>query len=194
MGQPLLAGRTAVVTGAAQGIGYAIAELFVAEGARVVIGDLNAQTVELAAKQLGGTEVARGVRCDVTQSADVDTLLAILPGGATTRKLVDASVLAALGPRGVFVNVARGSVVDEPALVEALRSKTILAAGLDVFADEPRVPQALLEMDNVVLLPHVGSATHFTRGLMGKLVVDNIVSWFAGKGPVTPVPETPWPR
>jgi lactate dehydrogenase-like 2-hydroxyacid dehydrogenase len=127
-------------------------------------------------------------------AADVDTLLAILPGGATTRKLVDASVLAALGPRGIFVNVARGSVVDEPALIEALRSKTILAAGLDVFADEPRVPQGLLELDNVVLLPHVGSATHHTRGLMGKLLVDNVVSWFEGKGPLTPVPETPWPN
>ena len=127
-------------------------------------------------------------------AADVDTLLAILPGGAATRKLVDASVLSALGPRGIFVNVARGSVVDEPALVEALRSKTILAAGLDVFADEPRVPEALLGMENVVLLPHVGSATHHTRGLMGKLVVDNVVSWFEGKGPLSPVPETPWER
>ena len=127
-------------------------------------------------------------------AADVDTLLAILPGGAATRKLVDASVLSALGARGIFVNVARGSVVDEPALVEALRTKTILAAGLDVFADEPRVPEALLGMENVVLLPHVGSATHYTRGLMGKLVVDNIVSWFEGKGPLTPVPETPWHR
>ncbi|MFL5363298.1 MAG: 2-hydroxyacid dehydrogenase [Myxococcales bacterium] len=127
-------------------------------------------------------------------AADVDTLLAIIPGGAGTRGIVDASVLAALGPRGIFVNVARGSVVDERALIEALRSKTILAAGLDVFADEPRVPAALLDLDNVVLLPHVGSATVYTRGLMGKLVVDNVVSWFEGKGPVTPVPETPWRR
>src|SRR5207237_8439444 len=127
-------------------------------------------------------------------ASDVDTLLAILPGGATTRKLVGAPVLAALGPRGIFVNVARGSVVDEPALVEALRSKTILGAGLDVFADEPRVPEALLGMENVVLLPHVGSATHHTRGLMGKLVVDNVVSWCEGKGPLSPVPETPWPH
>ncbi|MFL5388928.1 MAG: 2-hydroxyacid dehydrogenase [Myxococcales bacterium] len=127
-------------------------------------------------------------------AADVDTLLAIIPGGAGTRGIVDASVLAALGPRGLFVNVARGSVVDERALIEALRSKTILAAGLDVFADEPRVPAALLDLDNVVLLPHVGSATVYTRGLMGKLVVDNVVSWFEGKGPVTPVPETPWRR
>jgi len=127
-------------------------------------------------------------------AADVDTLLAIIPGGAGTRGIVDASVLAALGPRGIFINVARGSIVDEPALIEALRSKTILAAGLDVFADEPRVPAALLDLDNVVLLPHVGSATVYTRGLMGKLVVDNVVSWFEGKGPVTPVPETPWRR
>src|SRR5256885_11546273 len=87
-------------------------------------------------------------------AAEVDTLLAILPGGAATRKLVDAPVLAALGPRGIFVNVARGSVVDEPALIEALRSKTILAAGLDVFADEPRVPAALLATVNVALHPH----------------------------------------
>ncbi|MFL5412215.1 MAG: 2-hydroxyacid dehydrogenase [Myxococcales bacterium] len=127
-------------------------------------------------------------------AAEVDTLLAIIPGGAGTRGIVDASVLAALGPRGIFVNVARGSVVDERALIEALRSKTILAAGLDVFADEPRVPAALLDLDNVVLLPHVGSATVYTRGLMGKLVVDNVVSWFEGKGPLTPVPETPWRR
>ncbi len=130
----------------------------------------------------------------LAMAKDVDTLLAILPGGPATRGLIDAAVLAALGPDGILINVARGSVVDEPALVEALRSETILAAGLDVFADEPRVPQALLELDNVVLLPHVGSATRHTRGLMGRLVVDNLLSWFEGRGPLTPVPETPWPR
>ena len=130
----------------------------------------------------------------LAMAKDVDTLLAILPGGPTTRGLIDAAVLAALGPDGILINVARGSVVDEPALVEALRSGTILAAGLDVFADEPRVPQPLLELDNVVLLPHVGSATRHTRGLMGRLVVDNLLSWFEGRGPLTPVPETPWPR
>jgi lactate dehydrogenase-like 2-hydroxyacid dehydrogenase len=129
----------------------------------------------------------------VSMARDVDTLLAIVPGGAATRRLIDRKVLEALGPNGIFVNVARGSIVDEPALVDALRSGTILAAGLDVFADEPRVPAALRELDNVVLLPHVGSATRYTRGLMGKLVVDNVVSWFAGHGPLTPVPETPWP-
>jgi lactate dehydrogenase-like 2-hydroxyacid dehydrogenase len=107
---------------------------------------------------------------------------------------VDAAVLAALGPRGVFVNVARGSVADEDALVRALENGTLLAAGLDVFADEPRVPERLLALDNAVLLPHVGSATHHTRAIMARVVVDNVVSWFEGRGPLTPVPETPWPR
>jgi lactate dehydrogenase-like 2-hydroxyacid dehydrogenase len=82
--------------------------------------------------------------------------------------------------------------VDEPALIEALRSETILSAGLDVFADEPRVPQDLIDMAHVVLLPHVGSASVETRRAMGQLVVDNLTSWFAGKGPLTPVAETPW--
>src|SRR5437879_5695913 len=107
----------------------------------------------------------------IAMAKEVDTLLAILPGGAATRGLIGAAGLAALGPRGILINVARGSVVDEPALVEALRSGTILAAGLDVFADEPRVPKALLELDNVVLAPHVGSAAHHTRGLLGRLVL-----------------------
>jgi lactate dehydrogenase-like 2-hydroxyacid dehydrogenase len=83
-------------------------------------------------------------------------------------------------------------VVDEPALIRALTSKTILSAGLDVFTDEPRVPAELIAMDHVVLLPHVGSASVETRRAMGQLVVDNLVSWFSGKGPVTPVPETPY--
>jgi lactate dehydrogenase-like 2-hydroxyacid dehydrogenase len=130
----------------------------------------------------------------LTMARDVDTLIAIVPGGAGTRHMVNAEVLRALGPEGILINVARGSVVDEPALISALQSGTILGAGLDVFADEPRVPQALVELDNVVLVPHVGSATHHTRGIMGQLVVDNLVSWFQGKGPITPVPETPWPK
>jgi lactate dehydrogenase-like 2-hydroxyacid dehydrogenase len=130
----------------------------------------------------------------VDLARDVDTLIAIVPGGAGTRHLVGVRVLEALGPRGIFVNVSRGSVVDEPALIQALRSGTILAAGLDVFADEPRVPKELVELDNVVLLPHVGSGTNHTRARMGRLVFDNLAGWFAGRGPVTPVPETPWPR
>jgi lactate dehydrogenase-like 2-hydroxyacid dehydrogenase len=122
----------------------------------------------------------------------VDVLISVAPGGPETNRIIDAKVLEALGPDGILVNVGRGTVVDEDALIEALRSKTILSAGLDVFADEPRVPQALIDMPHVVLLPHVGSASHHTRRLMGELVVDNLVSWFEGRGPLTPVPETPW--
>ncbi|KWV56791.1 dehydrogenase [Bradyrhizobium macuxiense] len=121
----------------------------------------------------------------------VDTLIVIVPGGASTSKMINAEVLKALGPRGVLINVARGSVVDEPALVAALKSGTILAAGLDVFAAEPNVPDELKAMQNVVLLPHIGSASVVTRNAMDQLVVDNIRSWFAGKPPLTPVAETP---
>lgn len=121
-----------------------------------------------------------------------DVLLCVAPGGQETNGMVDAEVLKALGSDGILINVGRGSVVDEPALIEALRSKTILSAGLDVFADEPRVPAELIGMDHVVLLPHVGSASVETRRAMGQLVVDNLVSWFSGKGPVTPVAETPY--
>ena len=87
--------------------------------------------------------------------------------------------------------MARGSVVDESALIEALQQRRILSAGLDVFAHEPHVPQALLDMDHIVLLPHVGSASHHTRDAMGQLVVDNLIAFAAGKGPLTPVAETP---
>lgn len=125
---------------------------------------------------------------------EADTLVVIVPGGAETRNLVDAEILKALGPRGILINVARGSVVGEAALIEALKAGTIHGAGLDVFADEPRVPQELIELDNVVLVPHVGSGTHHTRARMGQLVVDNLRSWFDGNGPVTPIPETPWSR
>lgn len=123
-----------------------------------------------------------------------DVLIVITPGGATTRHLVNADVLKALGPHGVLVNVARGSVVDEQALITALRDGTILAAGLDVYDDEPRVPEELIALENTVLLPHIASASVHTRRAMGQLVVDNLVSWFSGKGPLTPVPETPYRR
>ncbi len=122
---------------------------------------------------------------------DVDTLVIIVPGGAQTRNMINAQVLEALGPRGIVINVARGSVVDEDALIAALRDKKIFAAGLDVFVDEPKVPGELIEMDNVVLFPHLGSASAYTRARMDQLVVDNLVSWAAGKGALTPVPETP---
>ena len=123
----------------------------------------------------------------------VDILMVIMPGGAATRNVINAEVLQALGPNGIFINVARGSVVDEAALIEALQTGRILTAGLDVFADEPHVPQALLDMDHVVLLPHVGSASRHTRNAMGQLVVDNLIAWDMAQPPLTPVPETPYP-
>ncbi|MDR6125863.1 lactate dehydrogenase-like 2-hydroxyacid dehydrogenase [Sphingomonas sp. SORGH_AS802] len=123
-------------------------------------------------------------------AAASDALIAIVPGGAGTRHLVDARVLDALGPDGVFINVARGSVVDQDALVAALAERRILAAGLDVYADEPNVPEALVAMEQVVLLPHLGSASERTRAAMGKLVVDNLASWFTTGRALTPVAET----
>lgn len=125
---------------------------------------------------------------------DVDILMVIAPGGEATRGIVSREVMEALGPAGTLINVARGTLVDEPAMVDLLLAGKLGAAGLDVFVDEPRVPEALFALDNVVLLPHVGSASHYTRNKMGQLVVDNIVSFARGHGPLTPVPETPWPR
>jgi len=128
----------------------------------------------------------------VDMARDVDTLMVIVPGGIATKNLIDANVLDALGPDGIVVNVARGSVVDEAALIAALRERRILSAGLDVFVNEPQVPEELLAMENVVLLPHLGSASVFTRAKMDQLMVDNIRAWAAGKPPLTPVPETPF--
>ena len=121
----------------------------------------------------------------------VDTLVVIVPGGPSTAKMINADVFKALGPRGVIINVARGSVVDEEAMIAALKSGAILAAGLDVFANEPAVPDELKAMQNVVLLPHIGSASVVTRNAMDQLVVDNLKTWFAGKPPLTPIAETP---
>jgi len=124
----------------------------------------------------------------------VDTLVAVLPGTPETQGIIDAGILRALGPDGILINIGRGVTVDDAALIEALRTGVIRAAGLDVFTDEPRVPAALMALDNVVLLPHVGSGSVFTRNAMGQLVVDNLKSWFGDGRPLTPVPETPWPR
>ena len=121
----------------------------------------------------------------------VNVLIVVLPSGPATSNIINAEILEALGPNGILINVARGSVVDEPALIEALQTKKILAAGIDVFAREPHVPAELIAMDHVVLMPHIGTATHHTRGLMANLVIDNVISWFDGKGAVTPVAETP---
>ena len=126
----------------------------------------------------------------VEMARDVDTLMIVIPGGDSTRHLVDAEVLEALGPDGILINVSRGSVVDEQALVDALRTNTILSAGLDVFEHEPKVHPDLLTLPNAVLLPHVGSATMPTRTAMGNLVVDNLRNWLAHGTPLTPVPES----
>lgn len=126
-------------------------------------------------------------------AADVDTLIFVLPGGEATRHLVNAELLQALGPEGVLINIGRGSTVDEAALIEALANGTILAAGLDVYPKEPEVSEGLIALPNVVLLPHVASASVHTREAMGQLVVDNLKSWFDSGKPLTSVPETPWP-
>ncbi|HYC36389.1 MAG TPA: 2-hydroxyacid dehydrogenase [Usitatibacter sp.] len=123
----------------------------------------------------------------VALAKDTGLLMVACPGGEATRLLVNRVVIDAVGPRGFIVNISRGSVVDEPALIDALKENRIAGAGLDVFADEPRVPQALIELDNVVLQPHVASATHPTRQAMGQLVIDNLAAHFAGKPLVTPI-------
>jgi lactate dehydrogenase-like 2-hydroxyacid dehydrogenase len=128
----------------------------------------------------------------VDMARDVDTLIVIVPGGAATANMINAEVLDALAPNGILINMARGSVVDEPALIKALKDKRIMAAGLDVYVKEPEVPAELIEMDNVVLFPHLGSASIHTRDKMDQLIVDNILAWAAGKPPLTPVPETPF--
>lgn len=116
-----------------------------------------------------------------------DIIIVAMPGGPGTNHLVDAQVIHALGPTGILVNVARGSVIDEPALIEALRNGQIAAAGLDVFESEPDIAAPLLALDNVVLLPHVGSGTHRTRLAMGQLVIDNLIGHFGHEGALTPV-------
>ncbi|MCA3636963.1 MAG: 2-hydroxyacid dehydrogenase [Methylobacterium sp.] len=121
-----------------------------------------------------------------------DILMIIAPGGPSTRRIVDRAVMEALGPEGTLINVARGTLVDEPVMVEMLQSGALGAAGLDVFEDEPKVPEALFALENVVLLPHVGSASVHTRNRMGQLVVDNVIALAEGRPPLTPVPETPW--
>jgi lactate dehydrogenase-like 2-hydroxyacid dehydrogenase len=126
-------------------------------------------------------------RDPVELARSCDVIVAACPGGEATRGLVSRAVIEALGPKGFLVNISRGSVVDEPALVEALQQNKIAGAGLDVFVDEPRVPEALLALENVVLQPHVASATHPTRQAMGQLVIDNLAAHFAGKPLVTPI-------
>jgi len=172
-----LGGKTVGILGLGR-IGKAIAERVTAMGMKVAYTGRKPQDVPYAfVPDLAGLAAAS------------DFLVVACPGGAATRNIVDARVLAALGKKGTLVNIARGSIVDEPALVQALAAGTIGAAGLDVFADEPHIPPALLAMDNVVLLPHVGSATQETRQAMGDLCKANLDVWFAGRPLLTLIPE-----
>lgn len=123
----------------------------------------------------------------VDMARAVDWLVVVVPGGAATAKLINREVLDALGPEGMLVNVGRGTTVDEAALIAALQEGRLGGAALDVFEDEPRVPEAFFGMENVVLAPHVGSATHKTRWMMGDLVVRNLRAHFAGDPLLTPV-------
>ena len=178
---PSLRDRTVGILGLGR-IGKAIATRVNAFGLEVVYHGRHAQT-----------DVAYRYYASLIDMAKaVDILIVVAPGGPGTRHIINAEVLEALGPDGVLINVARGSLVDEKALIEALRNKTILAAGLDVFENEPSVPQELIALDNAVLLPHVGSASIKTRRAMAECVVSNVLAWADGKPPLTPVPETPW--
>ena len=178
---PSLRGRTVGILGLGR-IGKAIATRVAGFGLEVVYHGRRAQA-DVAYHYYPSL-------IDMAKASDV--LIVVAPGGPGTRHIINAEVLEALGPDGVLINIARGSLVDERALIEALRTGKILAAGLDVFENEPSVPQELIALDNAVLLPHVGSASVKTRRAMAECVVSNVFAWADGKPPVTPVPETPW--
>ncbi len=176
-----LRGRTMGILGLGR-IGRAIATRARAFGLEVVYHGRRAQND--VAYRYYPSLIAMARACDI--------LLVAAPGGPATRHIVGAEVLDALGPDGILINISRGSLVDEPALIEALRTGRILAAGLDVFENEPHVPDGLIALDNAVLLPHVGSASIRTRRAMADCVVANVVAWSEGRPPLTPVSETPW--
>jgi lactate dehydrogenase-like 2-hydroxyacid dehydrogenase len=178
---PSLRGRTVGVLGLGR-IGKAIAKRVSAFGLDVVYHGRHAQP-DVAYRYYSSL-------IDMAKAADI--LIVVAPGGAATRQIINAEVLEALGPDGVLINIARGSLVDETALIEALRTGKILAAGFDVYENEPNPPKELIALDNVVLLPHVGSASVKTRRAMAECVVSNVFAWADGKPPLTPVPETPW--
>jgi hydroxypyruvate reductase len=165
-------------------IGQAIAQRALAFGMKI------AYTARTAKPQL-----PYAFHADVRELArESDFLVVITPGGAGTRHMVNAEVLQALGAKGILVNVARGSVVDEAALIDALQKGVIGGAALDVFENEPSVPQALRDMPHVVLVPHIGSATTQTRRAMADLAMANLRAHFAGEPVRTPVPECRAPR
>lgn len=126
----------------------------------------------------------------LTLAAESDFLVICTPGTAANQGLINQPVLAALGEKGILINISRGSVIDEPALVAALESGIIAGAGLDVFSHEPAVPAGLLQRSNVVVTPHMASATWSTRAAMAQLVLDNVACWAEKKALVTPVAES----
>lgn len=129
----------------------------------------------------------RYYRSALELARDSDILMVVVPGGDATRGMVDAAVLRALGSEGILVNVSRGTVVDEAALVAALREGIIRSAAIDAFQHEPHPPEELIEMEHVVLTPHIGSGTHYTREQMSQKVVDNLIEWDAGRPVLTPM-------
>jgi lactate dehydrogenase-like 2-hydroxyacid dehydrogenase len=173
-----LSGKTAGILGLGR-IGKGIAQRLSAMGMKIAYTGRKPQT-----------DVDYRFVPDLMKLAeDSDFLVVACPGGEATRNLVDAKVLSALGKKGTIINIARGSIIDEPALVSALQNGTIKSAGLDVFVDEPNVPAPLLSMDHVVVLPHVGSATRETRQAMGDLCKANLDAWFRDRRTVTLIPE-----
>jgi len=172
-----LAGKTVGILGLGR-IGKAIAQRLSAMGMKIAYTGRKPQDVSY--RFVSGLKAL---------AAESDFLVVACPGGAATKNIVNAEVLAALGKKGTLVNIARGSIVDESALVAALENGTIKGAGLDVFADEPRIPAPMLAMDNVVLLPHVGSATRETRQAMADLCKANLDAWFARRPLPALIPE-----
>ena len=170
-----LHGKTAGIFGLGR-IGKAIAIRLAACGMKIAYYGRKAQPVPYD---------FLGSLIDLARESDF--LIVACPGGPETRHKINAEVLAALGSDGTLINIARGSIVDEAALISSLKNGTIKAAGLDVFENEPNLPAELLQLDNAVLLPHIGSATRETRGAMADLVVRNLAAHFAGQPLVTPI-------
>lgn len=167
-------GKTVAIIGMGR-IGQAIARrCHFGFGMEVLYYNRSTKTVDFPATQLPSLLAAMGA---------ADFVVVATPGGAQTTHLINADAIAAMRPEGVFVNISRGEVVDEPALIAALEAGQIAGAGLDVYENEPHVPYALIAMDQVVLLPHLGSATRETRQAMGQMALDNIIAWSEGREP-----------
>lgn len=167
-------GKTLGVIGMGR-IGQAIAaRCHFGFGMDVVFFNRSPKKTEVPAQQLESLEAVM---------AAADFVVVATPGGAETTKLIDASALAAMKPSGIFINISRGEVVDEMALIEALETGQIAGAGLDVYEKEPHVPARLIALENCVLLPHLGSATVETRQAMGQMALDNIIAWSEGREP-----------